>query len=180
MMSLRWMNSTISAFRRPPSLSTSIRRGSTSAWLFPTLRNIGASDPRAFELQRFTVDGEPRPIRRSSRKDSQTYTVNIGPEAIRTGEPVTVAYTYRALMATDGNLLFFDIEQPTRDLRVDFDYQTCDFTKVSVLDLIPATRPSRIETPIAGTPETIRLDIDGWIFPRSGVAFVWSVVGPSH
>ncbi len=150
-------------------------RGATSAWFFPALKNMDAGDPRAFELQRFTVDGEERPIRRSTRKNAQTYTVAMDPEIIRVGKPVTIAYTYQAVMAASGNHLFFDIEQPTRDLRVDFDHTGCNIAKVNVLDLMPSIRPTRIETPIEGSgSETIRLDIDGWVFPRSGVAFVWS------
>jgi hypothetical protein len=149
-------------------------RGATSAWFFPALKGIDASDPAAFDLQRFTVNGEERSIRRTSRKGSQTYSVSMPAETLRADQPVTVAYTYKALMAATGNHLFFDIELPTRDLRVDFDYSGCNLAKVNVLDLVPSIRPSRIETPIQGSgSETIRLDMGGWVFPRSGVAFVW-------
>ena len=78
------------------------------------------------------------------------------------------------------HLLFFDIEQPTRDLRVDFDYSGCGIAGVSTLDLIPSVRPTRIERPVPDLPdETIRVDVDGWIFPRSGVAFVWGLLAES-
>ena len=47
---------------------------------------------------------------------------------------------------------------------------------MSTLDLIPSVRPTRIEQPPASVPNrTIRVDLDGWIFPRSGVAFVWTL-----
>jgi hypothetical protein len=36
-------------------------------------------------------------------------------------------------------------------------------------------RPTRIEKTPAQLPDgVIRVDIDGWVFPRSGVAFVWT------
>ncbi|HMS88493.1 MAG TPA: hypothetical protein PKE56_08635 [Acidimicrobiales bacterium] len=91
-------------------------------------------------------------------------------------EPVTVAYTYQAVMSGSGNHLFFDIEQPTRDLRIDFDYTGTGITKVNVLDLVPSIRPTRIETPIEGSgSETIRLDMDGWVpTERGGVHVDWN------
>ena len=47
---------------------------------------------------------------------------------------------------------------------------------VSTLDLVPSIRPTRIERAPAKThTDTIRVDLDGWIFPRSGVAFVWTL-----
>jgi len=47
-------------------------RDSTSAWFINPANGVDASRPEAFELQRFTVNGEERPIRRSSRKTAQT------------------------------------------------------------------------------------------------------------
>jgi hypothetical protein len=148
----------------------------TSAWFINPASDVDPMAPESFELLRFTVDGEERPIRRTTRKAAQIYTASLGAEALRAEKPVTVAYTYRTLMAQDGNFLFFDIEQPTRDLNVTFDYSGCGIANVSTLDLVPSVRPTRIEAPPdAGADETVRVDIDGWIFPRSGVAFVWTL-----
>ena len=152
------------------------QRGDTSAWYLKPSVGVDASQQDAFELVQFSVDGVPRPIRRSVRKNSQTYTVSVGPDAIKAAEPVTIAYTYRAITSQAGHLLFFDIEQPTRDLKVEFDYSDCGIASVSTLDLIPAIRPTRIERTPASLPATsIRLDLDGWIFPRSGIAFIWTL-----
>jgi hypothetical protein len=148
----------------------------TSAWFINPASDVDPTDPESFELLRFTVDGDERPIRRTSRKAAQTYTASVGTEAVRATKPVTIAYTYRTLMAQDGSFLFFDIEQPTRDLKVMFDYSGCGIANVSTLDLVPSVRPTRIEAPPdAGADESVRVDIDGWIFPRSGVAFVWTL-----
>jgi hypothetical protein len=152
----------------------------TSAWYLKPTGGLPAESQAAFELVRFAVDGQERPIRRSARKDSQTYTASVGEEAVRAGKPVTIAYTYRTITRQDGHLLFFDIEQPTRDLRVDFDYAGTGIEGVSTLDMVPTVRPARIERPAPGHPgETIRVDLDGWIFPRSGVAFVWALAESS-
>ena len=143
----------------------------TYVWHLGNSSDLDAAAATSFELLSFTVDGKPRTIRRYQRKDSQTYTVNLGE---RTDQMVTVAYTYRTLVAADGNLLFFSIDQPTNGLKVDLDYRGTGIERISVLDLIPSVRPTRIERPAPKTgAETIRIDIDGWIFPRSGVAWVW-------
>lgn len=151
-------------------------RGATSSWYLKPTGGIDAGTREAFELLRFAVDGEERPIRRSERKHAQTYTASVGQEQVLAGKPVTISYTYRTITTRAGHLLFFDIEQPTRDLRADFDFADCGISSVSTLDLIPSVRRTRIEPPPAGTAgSVIRVNIDGWVFPRSGIAFVWTL-----
>lgn len=151
-------------------------RGNTSSWFIRPDQGIDASSRDAFELLRFTVDGDDRPIRRSERKTGQSYAVHIDDELIRAGRPVTVSYTYRTITSRAGHLLFFDIEQPTKELSIVLNYDGCGIARVSALDLIPSVRPTRIErTPPTIANKSIRVEIDGWIFPRSGAAFVWTL-----
>jgi hypothetical protein len=152
------------------------QRGASSAWYFKEFDNVEANSREAFELLQFSVDGVERTIRRSERRTAQTYAANVGSEQVKAGQPVTVSYTYRTLADRHGHLLFFDIEQPTRDLSVDFNYGGCGIASVSTLDLVPSVRPTRIErSPAVLTDSTIRVELEGWIFPRSGIAFVWSL-----
>lgn len=152
------------------------QRGDTSAWFLKPTADVDASSQDAFQLLRFAVNGEERPIRRTARKAAQTYTATVGNDLVQAGEPVTIAYTYQTITTRAGHLLFFDIEQPTRDLRVDFDYTDCGIASLSTLDLIPTMRPTRIElAPPAVPADVVRVDLDGWIFPRSGIAFVWTL-----
>lgn len=150
-------------------------REATSAWyLRPSSGDAGARE--AFELLRFAVNGDERAIRRSVRKAGQTYTASIGADHVAAGQPVTISYTYRTVTAQNGHLLFFEIEQPTRDLKIDFTYTDCGVATVRTLDMVPSMRPIRIERPPAAVSgKVVRVDIDGWIFPRSGVAFVWTL-----
>ena len=148
----------------------------TTGWYIGPSSNVDAATTEAFELLAFTVDGDQRPIRRSARKHGQTYSVAVGDDAMRAAEPVTISYTYRTTIASNANMLFFSIEQPTRNLNLQFDYSGCGIANVSTLDLVPSIRPTRIERAPAKThTDTIRVDLDGWIFPRSGVAFVWTL-----
>lgn len=152
------------------------QRGDTSAWYIKPGSGLDVSSPDAFELLRFSVNGDPRPIRRASRKNGQIYTVAIGREQLEAEEEVRISYTYRTVTTQAGHLLFFDLEQPTRDVRIDFDYAGCDIASVSVLDLVPSVRPTRIErTPVQLPSGTVRVDVEGWVFPRSGIAFIWTL-----
>jgi hypothetical protein len=129
---------------RDEYVEVAAERGATSAWYLKPEPGIDAGAQEAFELVRFAVNGEERSIRRTARKNSQAYTATVGAEHVEAGETVTIAYTYRTITPKDAHLLFFDIEQPTRDLRVDFDYTNTDIRSVSTIDLIPSVRPTRI------------------------------------
>lgn len=75
-----------------------------------------------FELLNLTVDGQPRPIRRSSRRGSQTYSVSLGDDLTSSSERVTIAYTYRTLIPVSDQLLRLRVDQPTKRLTIDLDY----------------------------------------------------------
>jgi hypothetical protein len=154
----------------------------TSAWYVGRRTGLDAADPQTFELLEFTVDGEPRRISRSGKEGSQTYSVNLGAEALDSEERVTIAYTYRTLIAADEHLLQIRVDQPTRGLAIEIDYTATDFDHVNVLDFIAGNEATRISRSPSGTPEkVVGLQYDGWVFPRSGAAFVWPhVVLPSH
>lgn len=149
--------------------------GNTSAWYLSPRPGVDASAREAFELVQFTVDGQERPIRRSARKGGQTYMVNLGVDAKHSEQPVTIAYTYKTVTTADGHLLYFDLEQPTNGISVEIAYGETPIDTVSVLDFIASSRKARIVRSPAQVPErSVRLEFDGWAFPRSGVAFVWS------
>jgi hypothetical protein len=184
-VTVRWEYTTIPGHQQRRFICTADRdeydelansNDGTTGWYVGPSSNVDAATANAFELLAFTVDGDQRPIRRSARKHGQTYSVAVGDGATRAAEPVTISYTYRTTIASNANMLFFSIEQPTRNLNLQFDYSGCGIASVSTPDLVPSIRPTRIERAPAKThTDTIRVDLDGWIFPRSGVAFVWTL-----
>lgn len=151
-------------------------RSAASAWYFKPDEHFSAKDEEAFKLLNFAVNGKERSIKRSSRKAYQEYSVSVGADVIEAAEPVTISYTTSTVTKANGHLLFFEIEQPTNGINVSFDYTGTDIASVSAIDLVQSMRPSRIEhTPEEVQPKTLRVEIDGWVFPRSGVAFVWTL-----
>lgn len=80
-------------------------RANTSAWYINPASGIDPAHPDSFQLLRFTINGDERPIRRTQNKTGQTYTASIGTDHIHAGQPVTVAYTYRTQMNRPGTFL---------------------------------------------------------------------------
>lgn len=147
----------------------------TSAWYVRAQPGVDAGSKDVFELVDFTVDGEPRPIRRTAKAGSQIYSVNLGRDAIAAGRTVTIAYTYRTVVPVDGHLLQLRVDQPTKGLTVELDYSDVDIARISVLDFIASSRETRVvKSPEALPGRSASIEFDGWVFPRSGVAFVWT------
>jgi hypothetical protein len=148
----------------------------TFVWFTKPTAGVDASSIEAFELVQFSVDGDERPIRRSPRSSGQIYTVSLGiPEADR-GKPVTIAFTYQLTRpAVHNRWLHVDVEQPTRGIDVTLDYSDTDITEVSMLDFIASSQQAIVtKTPPKVPGKTVGLEFDGWLMPKSGVAFVWT------
>ena len=148
----------------------------TFVWFTKPGGGVDAGSTDAFELVQFSVNGAERPIRRSARKGGQLYTVSLGiPESER-HQPVTLAFTYRLIPPAHNRWLHFDVEQPTRGIDVEFDYSDTDIAQVSMLDLIASSQKSIVtKTPPTIPGKAVGLEFDGWLMPKSGVVFVWTM-----
>lgn len=148
----------------------------TSTWFLTPRLGFDARNRESFELLLYAVDGEMKPIRRSERKSGQTYSVSLGAGPDRTGKPVRVSYLYRTITPDFGHLLHVDVDQPTRGFTVELDYSDTDISEVSVLDLVASRSAARVERLPADLPgKSLSVRLDGWIFPRTGFAFVWTL-----
>jgi hypothetical protein len=145
-----------------------------SGWYIGPRTGLDASARDTFELLDFTVDGVSRPIRRSTRQGSQTYTATLDDDTMKRGKPVTLAYTYCTLIAAAEHLIQLRIDQPTKGLSVQLDYSDTDITHVNVLDFMASSERTVVTRSPPGVPErSVAIGFDGWAMPRSGVAFVW-------
>lgn len=143
-----------------------------AAWYFEPVAGLTAGSEQAFKLLQFTVDGTPAPIRRTKRVSSQTYSVELRPEQI--GHQVKVAFIYRVLVQKHVHLLYLDVSKPTRGLTVELDYADTDIRFVNALDFIAsAQQPHTLRSPKSVPGRSVSISFDGWVFPKSGVAFVW-------
>jgi hypothetical protein len=148
-------------------------QATSSAWYFDPSATVDAASRDAFELVQLTVDGKTRTIRRTERKGAQLYTASLGTGAMD-GELVAVAYTYRVLVQRHGHVLYLDLPRPTRGLKVQFNFGGVGIRRVNTLAFIASAEPTRVEDAPSSVPtRSVDIAFDGWIFPRSGVAFVW-------
>lgn len=102
------------------------------------------------------------------------YTVSVGKEVVALGKPITVAYTYRAVIPKHGHLLHFDMEAPTRNVSISLDYSDTDIDYINVLDFFVSSHKTRVEHMPPTVPEhSVLVAHDGWVF--RGV--VWRLCG---
>lgn len=146
-------------------------------WFLTPRPGFDARERTAFELLDFRVDGEQRTISRATRKHGQIYSARIGDDVLSAGKPVRISYVYRALTPRSGHRLFFEITQPTRGLDLTFDYTATDIGHLSVTDLVTSALPARVaELPPQAEARTVSVQVPGWLLPRAGFAFVWTLV----
>lgn len=148
----------------------------TSAWFMPASTGADASSRASYELISFTVEGEDLPIKRSARKTGQTYTVRLDEGLIAKGAPVRIRSVYRAVGTRNAHRLFVEVPVPARDLSLTVDYTDTEISRMSVTDAVTSlAKPqvSRIPEHLHG--REIKVDLPGWLMPRSGFTFVWTL-----
>jgi hypothetical protein len=150
---------------------------STIPWLMPARPGFVANSVEAFELLEYRVDGKLQPIRRTTRKSGQTYSVNLGEDVIRAAEPVRVSYLYKTIADKSLHRMFFEMTQPTRGLSMKLDYTDTDIASMSVTDLITSAAGTQVsELPVQADARVLSVDISGWVLPRGGLAYVWTLL----
>jgi len=148
----------------------------TSTWFMPPRTGVAAGDKASFELLEFTVEGESVPIRRTSNRSGQTYSVTIPDDAMTKKEPVRLRSVYRTVGAQSAHRLFIELPVPARDLNLELDYTNTDISNLSVTDTVTSLnkpRVTRIPEQLPG--REIQVELPGWLLPRSGFAFVWTL-----
>jgi hypothetical protein len=145
----------------------------TEAWYFEPVAGLDAAAPEAFQLLEFTVDGRPRPTRRSKRSGGQSFAVTLDAQSGNDQE-IEIAYTYRVLVQQHGHLLYLDFGAPCKGVDIDFTYADCGIRHVTVLDFIAGSQPTQIVRSLKDVnPPAVSVRYDGWVFPKSGLVFAW-------
>lgn len=147
--------------------------GMTEVWYVQPKAGVRGSSPEAFELVEVAVDGRRQKIRRTTRADAQFYSVRLEENGAH-GNEATVSFTYRGLLQQHGHLLYVDLFKPTKRLTVNLAYGGTGIRYVSVADYIAAAeQPIISRLPASDPSPSVSLTFDGWVMPKSGVAFVW-------
>lgn len=151
---------------------------STSTWFMTPHPGFDAADRECFELLQFSVDGEERSIRRSARKSSQTYSVQLGEEVIHARRPVRIRHVYRTVVSKHGHLALLTIAQPSKGLTFSIDYTDSDIATMRVSDYVASSsRPRLSQLPSKTEAREITMDVPGWLLPQTEVSLVWTLSG---
>lgn len=147
----------------------------TSAWMMVPRPGMNASSKESYELLEFTVDGRPQTIRRATRKSGQTYTVHLDAKS-RTGEAVRLRQIFRTITPCWGHRLFFELPQPARNMALSLDYTNTGIIHMRVSDTVASARPVHVvRSPQEVTDKVVKVSADGWLMPKSGFAFTWTL-----
>ena len=148
-------------------------RGETSVWYRRPVPGLAVSDPEVFALEQFTVNGTPVPFSRQVDEVSQVYTVDLGEQVIQQEQAVVVSFSFRTRTLRSGHVVHLDIDRPTRGLDVELRYDPEQVGQMRILDFASIGEGGRL-TQVPNTP-TLRYRYDGWLFPRAGMVFVWTL-----
>lgn len=152
----------------------------TSTWYMPPRTGVDASARSSFELLEFAVDGEPRRIRRQTRKTGQTYTVSIAPGggdgSSPASAPVRLRQVYRTVGAQDAHRLFIELPVPARNVKIAVDYTNTDIANLVVTEAVASLEKPRVTRSPDGLPgRQLSMELPGWLLPRAGFTFVWTL-----
>ena len=148
-------------------------RGETSVWYRRPVPGLAVSDPEVFALEQFTVNGTPVPFTRQVDEVSQVYTVDLGEQVIQQEQAVVISFSFRTRTLRSGHVVHLDIDRPTRGLDVELRYAPEQVGQMRILDFASIGEGGRL-TQVPDAP-TLRYRYDGWLFPRAGMVFVWTL-----
>ena len=148
-------------------------RGETSVWYRRPVPGLAVSDPEVFALEQFTVNGTPVQFTRQVDEVSQVYTVDLGEQVIQQEQAVVISFSFRTRTLRSGHVVHLDIDRPTRGLDVELRYDPEQVGQMRILDFASIGEGGRL-TQVPNTP-TLRYRYDGWLFPRAGMVFVWTL-----
>ena len=95
---------------------------------------------------------------------------------VLTGQPVRIRHGFRTVTPTWGHRLFFEVPQPARNVSLSLDYTNTDIADLRVSDTVATARPAQVSKAPAGVPgKVISIDAPGWLLPRTGFAFTWTL-----
>ena len=147
----------------------------TSPWFMQSRFGVDAASRDCYELLELTVDGRPQSFRRSARRTGQVYTVTLD-EAAMSGEEVRIRQTCRVVTPASGHRIYVELPQPARDVSLVLDYTNTDIATMTVTDMVSSSRSPHVShAPAATNGRVIHVDAPGWLLPKTGFAFTWTL-----
>ena len=139
----------------------------------PTTR-FPAGDEHAFTLHFFRINGIDMEITKAKRGGFAGYVARGDDLARLVGHQVTFEYRYSTKMEKTGHVYMQTVVVPTRNVTMEFEYGLVDIGRVNVFDFFVSRRPASIRVARSpDDPRSVGVELDDWVFPKSGVLFSW-------
>ena len=87
---------------------------------------------------------------------------------------MVVSFTFKTKTPRDGRLVHIDIDRPTKGLEVEMKYDPSVVAAMRVMDFASRGDGGRVSE--EADASALRYRYDGWLFPRAGLVFAWTLV----
>ncbi len=135
----------------------------TMAWYMTPERGLNASSKEHFELLAFSVDGNDIPIRRTEKKNGQTYSVKLDDDITATDRSVRLRYVLHAVTPKWGHRLHLASPQPAKGFSLTLDYTNTDIADLRISDKVVSGEAVHISSlPAGANARTRSIDVPGW------------------
>ena len=131
---------------------------------------------RDFRVNRVRIDGEEVPLLRTENT-KRGYEVWCGSEELKKklNRQVRVEIEIETKQRKSNRLFSAYLVYPTRGIEISFQYGGTGIKNVKDVGFFAGKHPYPETTREEGKSVTLRLGNDAWIFPTSGVTFVWDL-----
>jgi hypothetical protein len=145
-------------------------------WVSPPSEALQASGLTIFELLAISVDEIELDLV-SQQQDERLEVICEHPSlATKKDQNVTVRYRYKTTAEQIGHVIHTTVNYPTYDVTIEFDFGDSSIDYVDVVDYFVSSRnPSINPSPDEKNPSKYSVQLRDWVFPKGGVAFVWSL-----
>ncbi|MCX7816805.1 MAG: alanine racemase [Syntrophales bacterium] len=144
-------------------------------WLLDE-RDVGVNVKNNFRVSSVIVDNIAVPIIRKSCTD-RGLEIECGAEELKNKINQLVKFSIEivALKSKSDNMFSVYLVYPTRGLEIVFDHEGSSLRNVREVSFFAGKRPYPEVTKLPNKSIRIYIPDDNWIFPNSGVTFVWEV-----
>jgi len=132
---------------------------------------------RDFQVKRVTIDDEEVPVLRAGTT-ARGYEVVCGTDKLKDklDKPVKVKIEIFTRKSKSNNIFTVYLVYPTRGVNIYFDYEKARFRAVREVFFFAGKQLKPEVIRKKGKSIHIKVRDDRWIFPTSGVAFVWDIL----
>ncbi|MDA8124251.1 MAG: alanine racemase [Deltaproteobacteria bacterium] len=131
---------------------------------------------RDFRVNRVRIDGEEVPVIKTE-KTARGYEVWCGSEELKKklNRPARVEIEIETKKRKSNRLFSAYLVYPTRGMEISFHYEGTGIRNVRDVGFFAGKHPYPQVVREKGKSVTLRLTNDAWIFPTSGVTFIWDL-----